>query len=87
MHNCPLLLPLPPQHPLQRGVEGLITALSRNWSMFNSSGGLTGTSTKRHLTVLSKTLAALVAAAVAAVTNSFSQNPQTLILLTAEEQD
>lgn len=33
---------LPPQHPLQRGGEGLITALSRNWSMFNSSGELTG---------------------------------------------
>lgn len=33
---------LPPQHPLQRGGEGLITALSRNWSMFNSSGWLTG---------------------------------------------
>lgn len=54
----------------------MITALSRNWSMFNSGGGLTGTSTKRHLTVLSETLAAWVAAAVAAVTNSFSQKPQ-----------
>lgn len=54
--NCsPSLLPsLPPlQHPLQRRGEGLITVLSRNWSIFNSSGELTGTSTQWHLTVLS----------------------------------
>lgn len=42
-----------PQPPPRRGGEGLITVLSRNWSIFNSSGELTGTSTQWHLTVLS----------------------------------
>lgn len=55
--HCPIAPPpspyFPPQHPLQRGGEGLITALSRNWSIFNSSGELTGTSTQWHFTVLS----------------------------------
>lgn len=32
-----------------RGEEAWITSLSRNWSMFNSSSELTGTSTKCHL--------------------------------------
>lgn len=32
----PGTLPLPPQHPPARGGVGLITALSRKWSIFNS---------------------------------------------------
>lgn len=60
-----------PQPPLQRGGEGLITVLSRNWSIFNSSGELTGTSTQWHLTVLSGLKPAWVVGVVA-VTNSLS---------------
>lgn len=56
-----------PQPPLQRGGEGLITVLSRNWSIFNSSGELTGTSTQWH--VLSGLKPAWVVV-VADVTNS-----------------